>query len=118
MAEDMGDKTEAPTPRRRQEAREQGNVARSPDLTAALLLIGALMLLKYFGGALVGALRTLLSQLLSLPNTADLRPAAVGVLLVRAFSPIVMAMVPLLVGVMLIAMVANVAQTGLILSGQ
>ena len=35
MAEDDGDKTEAPTPRRRQEAREQGNIARSPDLTAA-----------------------------------------------------------------------------------
>ena len=34
MAEDNGDKTEAPTPRRRQEALEQGNVARSQDLSA------------------------------------------------------------------------------------
>ena len=29
MAEDFGDKTEAPTPRRRQEAREEGNIARA-----------------------------------------------------------------------------------------
>jgi flagellar biosynthetic protein FlhB len=119
MAEDSGgDKTEAPTPRRRQEARDQGNVARSPDLSAALLLIGALMLLKYFGGALVMALKALVQQLLSLPNRSDLDPSGVGDLLVRAFAPIVMAMIPLLIGVMLIAMVANVAQTGLILSGQ
>ena len=32
MAEEMGDKAEAPTPRRRQEAREQGNIARSEVL--------------------------------------------------------------------------------------
>jgi len=45
MAEDFGDKTEAATPRRRQEAREEGNVARSPDLVAALLLVGMFVLL-------------------------------------------------------------------------
>ena len=40
MAESDGDKTEAPTPRRRTEAREQGNIARSHDLTSSVLLIG------------------------------------------------------------------------------
>ena len=45
MAEDQGDKTEAATPRRRQEARDEGNIARSPDLTAAVLLVGILLLL-------------------------------------------------------------------------
>ena len=33
---DTADKTEAPTPRRLQEAKEKGQVARSVDLTAAL----------------------------------------------------------------------------------
>src|SRR5437762_1916701 len=37
MAEETGDKTEAPTPKRRQQAAEQGQVARSPDLVAAAL---------------------------------------------------------------------------------
>ena len=41
MAENDAEKTEAPTPRRRQEARDEGNVARSTDLTAAVVLLGA-----------------------------------------------------------------------------
>ena len=56
MAEDMGDKTEAPTPKRRAEAREQGNIARSPDLTAAAVILGLLMMLDWYGPGLVGAL--------------------------------------------------------------
>ena len=119
MAEDSGgDKTEAPTPRRRQEARDQGNVARSPDLTAATLLIGVLMLLKYFGGALVGALRGLVQQMLTIEKFSDLNPGNAGTLVSRAMMTMAVAMAPLLIGVMVIAMVANVAQTGLILSGQ
>lgn len=38
MAEDLGEKSEEPTPKRRLEAREEGNVSKSQDLSAALLL--------------------------------------------------------------------------------
>ncbi len=38
MADDLGEKTEEATPKRRQEAREEGNISRSQDLSAALLL--------------------------------------------------------------------------------
>lgn len=44
-----GDKTELPTDKRRQEAREQGNVARSADLTAAALLLAAALALQWGG---------------------------------------------------------------------
>ena len=65
MAEDTGDKTEAPTPRRRQEAREQGQVARSPDLTAAVLLLTFLLLMNSFGPSLIHSLQMLMAELLS-----------------------------------------------------
>jgi flagellar biosynthesis protein FlhB len=39
--DESGEKTEQPTERRRTQAREQGNVARSVDLTAAGLMLGA-----------------------------------------------------------------------------
>ena len=61
MAEDFGDKTEAPTPRRREEAREQGQVARSADLTAAALLMGFLLLMNSFGPGLMKALSAALT---------------------------------------------------------
>lgn len=44
MAEDMGQRTEAPTPRRLSEARERGQTGKSPDLSAALFLSGACVL--------------------------------------------------------------------------
>ena len=51
--EQFGEKQHEATPFRRQQAREQGQVARSQDLASAALLLGALALLYYFGGGLV-----------------------------------------------------------------
>src|SRR3954466_7705853 len=65
MAEQEGDKTEAPTPRRRQEAREQGNIARSPDVTSAALMLAVLLLLSVSGPRLAASMRGLLEQMLS-----------------------------------------------------
>jgi flagellar biosynthetic protein FlhB len=38
VAEDLGEKSEEPTPKRRLEAREEGNVSKSQDLSASILL--------------------------------------------------------------------------------
>jgi flagellar biosynthesis protein FlhB len=57
MAHDeAGDKTEQPTARRREEAREEGQIARSSDLTAAVALLAGLLLLKAFGGQILETL--------------------------------------------------------------
>jgi flagellar biosynthesis protein FlhB len=45
MADELGEKTEEPTPKRRQDAREEGNVAKSQDFTAAILLIAVTLTL-------------------------------------------------------------------------
>ena len=50
------DRTQAPTKRRRQLAKERGQVARSPELTAAVGLLATVALLGAFGGDLVAAL--------------------------------------------------------------
>src|SRR5260370_15865770 len=49
-------KTETATPRRRQEARKRGQVARSAELTAALLLLAFLLFFRFAGHALFAAL--------------------------------------------------------------
>lgn len=48
MAEDMGEKTEQPTSKRLSDAREKGQVGKSQDLAAAVLMIGAVLLLVIF----------------------------------------------------------------------
>ena len=115
MAEEYGEKTEAPTPRRRQEAREQGQIARSQDLTAAAMIVAALLLLNAFGQDLVKALRALLAETLSLRSPAA-GPAATGPALeelVRSLAQVVKAALPFLVGLTLVIVVVNLLQVGL-----
>src|SRR5262249_18019115 len=53
MAEGSNDKSQDATPHRRQQAREEGQVAQSPDLASAGLLISGLTVLLVLGGQLV-----------------------------------------------------------------
>jgi flagellar biosynthetic protein FlhB len=112
MAESTGDKTEAPTPRRRLEARQQGNIARSHDLTSAVLLIGALFLMKWFGPKVVFTLRDLLAQALSGPSLSNFNPIEAGGQIVHGLAKVSVAIAPLLGGAVFIVIVVNVAQVG------
>ncbi|MGO8750544.1 MAG: flagellar biosynthesis protein FlhB [Thermoguttaceae bacterium] len=53
MPEQSGEKSQDATPHRRQQAREEGNVARSQDLGSAVLLITGAGALLYWGKAIV-----------------------------------------------------------------
>lgn len=110
--EEGGEKTEAPTPRRREEAREQGNVARSADLSAAALLLGILLMLRSFGTAVISALKLVVGDMLSARSMANFdAPAAISQLM-RDGVAVGVAMTPLFIGIVLIGIVANVAQVG------
>lgn len=118
MAESTGDKTEAPTPRRRQEAREQGNIARSHDLTSSALLIGSLFLIKWFGPKLILTLRDVVGQQLSAASMSNLNAHAVGEQIVHCLAKVSVAVAPMLGGAAFIVIVANVAQVGFNFSPQ
>jgi flagellar biosynthetic protein FlhB len=112
MAETSGDKSQEATPHRRQQAREEGQVARSQDLASAVLLIVALAALLLMGGPAVHFFIRLAEQQLGgdpwLSADADfLRQqwSAIGMGLGQVVLPIF--------GVMLLAAVAvNLLQVG------
>ncbi len=114
MADDYGDKTEAPTPRKRQEAREQGKIARSQDLSAALLLLGGLVLLDWTGPGMIDAMRSLVAEMLSHDSLRGTTTAGLMAVVMRSLTALAMAVVPLMMGVVVIGVVANVAQVGLV----
>lgn len=118
MAEEFGEKTEAPTPRRRTEAREQGNIPRSQDLTSAVLLLASLLLLGACGPRLMTALRALVGEMLGAASMADssVDGATRGTL--RAFVIVAVALAPFLAGIAFAAIAANVGQVGFVLSAQ
>lgn len=112
MAEDMGDKTEAPTPRRRQEAREQGNIAHSADLTAAAILLGTMVLLSWYGPGLVTVLRSAVAEMLGPAALAELGPEGTAERVLRLVVSVALALLPIFAGVLLIGVVVNIVQVG------
>ncbi|MEK7710765.1 MAG: flagellar biosynthesis protein FlhB [Planctomycetota bacterium] len=116
MASYADDKTEAPTPRRRQEARSKGQIARSQDLTAAVLLFAAFAGLYFFGPPLIGSLMAMVAAGLSggaHGNLNDLIPfvSAIGVELFRRVGPI-------LGGLFIVALIVLYAQVGWVFTWQ
>jgi flagellar biosynthesis protein FlhB len=60
MAEEFGEKSHDPTPHRRQQARQRGQVAHSADLTSAGILVSALAALWFIGPSVAGFLTRLM----------------------------------------------------------
>jgi len=114
MAEEFAEKTEAPTPRRRQEAREEGIIPRSHDLSSAALLVGLLLLLKWLGVGIIGAMRSVLAEMLSPASLRDVTAGHLSGQLLAAIAQVGLAMAPLLAGALIVGVVANVAQVGFV----
>ena len=54
MAETDQERTEDPTERRKQQAREKGQIARSKEMGTAFVLVSSAVAFFWFGGALSG----------------------------------------------------------------
>jgi len=119
MAESSFEKTEAPTPRRLREAKESGNVARSTDLTAACVLMAAVLLLNFFGFKILTSMKVVMQTMLdtsSLSNptqTNDLM--ALSALAGRV---VFEAVIPVCLGISAVAFLASVGQVGFILTAK
>lgn len=112
-------KTETATPRRRQEARKRGQVARSPELTAALLLLTFLLFFRYAGHSLVAALgheaRFWWGSLASPQDLSAAGAAAAGAALLGRT---LLALAPFLGLAMVVAIVVNIAQFGVVFTSE
>ena len=116
MAESSGEKKHLATDKRRRQAREQGQVVRSQDLTSAALLLAALAVLWWFGGSASEQLAGAMIEALSTPRLETLgTDEATNVLLILA-GRLGIAVIPILATMMVAGILINVTQTGLIFS--
>jgi len=74
------EKTEAPTPRRREDAKKEGRIPRSAELTTSMVLLGAAMLLKFAGPMMGSAIVALFANGLMAVGTAFDTDSAIGVM--------------------------------------
>jgi flagellar biosynthetic protein FlhB len=113
MAEELGERTELPTGRKLGEARSRGQVARSPDLSGAIDLGGAVLLLLVFGSGLVSGLAAVMRKLLEEGGGSEgLNIDSVAPTVLWAGIQSARILAPLLLAVMVISYVAQFIQVG------
>ncbi|HEY9686308.1 MAG TPA: flagellar biosynthesis protein FlhB [Coleofasciculaceae cyanobacterium] len=115
MSGDSGSKTEKPTPKRIQDAREKGQVSKSSDFNSAIVLIAATGAMAFVGpytlNTLYGLMQYTFSKLLSSPEA--LRPmtdTTFTAILSSTVHSMTWLLLPLLLTVMVLGVLSNVAQ--------
>ncbi len=119
MADESGDKTESATPRRRQESREEGNVVRSADLNAAVLLMGAVLLLGAFASQMFSGMESLVGSMLERSGkstTLDYKELAQLMSISANYGARLAA--PVVLGLTLLALLAGMIQSGFLFTMQ
>lgn len=107
-----GEKTEPATPKRREEARRKGQVAKSPDLTAALILLGVFLALKLSGPGSYQAMADYTRQTLTSFPAGDWKLEDVSDLFSGMVSVSVRAAMPIALTALVIGLVVDTAQVG------
>ncbi len=112
MADSGGDKKHDPTDYRRQKAREEGNVVRSPDLTSAVLLLAGVILLDFTGPEVFRMCVDLINEELTSPLEWRTNSREAVLQVIKLIAKGSLAMIPLLGGVVLTSLVVHFAQVG------
>lgn len=120
MAESSGqEKTEAPTPRKVRQAREEGNVARSTDLIAACMLLASIALMYLLGTRVVeGLASSLQNMLLATFSDNPTRPDDLQGSFDYIAHILAITVVPLLLATAAVGLVASAGQVGPMLTGK
>ncbi len=114
--ENFGEKTEPATPRKRQETREKGMVARSQDLNTAILLLAATLVCFFLAGYLLEGLNAISTRSIEAVGTGRLtfenvlhygRGGLIALLLVG---------LPIAAAMLAVAVLVNMMQVGMTVS--
>ena len=115
--EDLAEKTEPATPRKRQEARERGQVAKSTDLNIAILLLGAFIMLLVHGDAMGESIARFVKESLGKAGTFDLTVENATSFFSRVIVAAVALVAPFVLVVGILAFLANFMQVGALWAG-
>ncbi len=108
----MSEKTEAPTPRRLGEAREKGQIARSPEVNAALMMVAAFWMLRGQTNNIAQMLNEVMLNTLSHLPSSELTLEAVSDMGLSIALKALLAIAPFVIGLAAVGVVASVVQTG------
>lgn len=112
MPDSAQDRTEAPTPKRREEARTGGQIAKSSDLSAAVVLLGGLLLINWWGEGIFGRLLAVTRTYLGEDGGNAVDPRQLAVLARLMVLDTARILLPFLATLTILAIVVNYLQVG------
>ena len=119
MAEEsFEDKTEKATPRKREEARKKGEVAKSRELPSVAVLLAGLITLTLFGSFMYSHIQIIMKGAFSLPILNDLSISDFMIFAQRMITLFIITISPLLAAVFITAILSNIMQVGFMLSAE
>jgi len=114
----LGDnsRSEKATPKRRREARKKGQIARSPKLVAGIAFVGVAIALSIEAPMMVRSLSSMLHRTLSTIRPGELTEQGLQTLFIECAMDIAGAVFVVTATAVVLAVAANMAQGGLVLS--
>lgn len=106
-------RTEKPTPKKREEARKKGQIARRPELPAAVGFLSALVMLRMLSDNILQNVTVFMTgTMLNAGQLTALTPSAATHLLMDALARLATLSLPIIAAVMLAGIASNLAQGG------
>lgn len=112
----MQEKTEPATPKKREKAREEGDVARSAELPSVFVLLGAVGALRVTAGFISGHFERLFRGMFAFETVPQLTLKAVVDLCFQSGGFFLLVMAPVLLAVFVLGLFANVIMVGFVIS--
>lgn len=115
-SDDVGDKTELPTERRREQSRERGDVARSADLTAAAGILTATSALYFLGGGIATSMVVFLKSSFSADPWIRLDEHDLVKITWQVSAQLASMTLPVMITMLVSGMLVSFAQVGVIIT--
>ena len=119
MAEEsFEEKTEQPTPKKRQELKEKGEVAKSKELPSMAVLLAALISLSLFGSFMYNHIQIIMKGAFSLTAVHNFNISEFSNYAQNIIGRFIILLSPLFAAIFITAILSNIMQVGFILSGE
>ena len=106
-------RTEKPTPKRREDARKKGQIARRPELSAAFGFLSALLMLRMLSDSLLEQITGFMTgTMINAGQLSTLTPLVATKLLMDALARLATLSLPIIAAILLAGIASNFAQGG------
>lgn len=112
------ERTEAATPRRREQARQEGQVAKSREAISAVLFLGMVLFLTFAGTSLVEQIIALTKETFATLGDMETSRPGVYVVCTRLLGRFVSMVLPMFLTIGVLAVGSNLVQTGFLFSAK